>query len=73
MDPARRAAAFEKASSDFLFLLGREEVPEELQVQLFEAGVTSVRTFGALVGAASELRELAKSDFVALRRGPWNL
>ena len=63
MDAARREAAFAKANSDLRFLLDREQVGEELQAMLFEADVTTVRTFGALAADATELRALAKSDF----------
>lgn len=57
------AAALEKGSSDLRFLFDRAEVPVELQVKIFEAEITNIRTFGALVGDAAELKELAKKEF----------
>ena len=46
-------------SAELKFLLNREEVPDNIQNTLFEAGVRTVKQFGALVKDTDELRELA--------------
>ena len=50
-------------SAELKFLLNREEVPETIQSTLFEAGVRTIKQFGALVKDTDELRELAKDSF----------
>ena len=41
----------------------KEEVHEEIQEKLIEAGVTSVKQFAPLVKDADEMRELAADNF----------
>ena len=51
------------AKPDLKFLFMKEEVHQEIQDKLIEAGVTSVKQFAALVKDADELRELAADSF----------
>ena len=50
------------AKPDLKFLFMKEEVHEEIQIKLIEAGVTSVKQFASLVKDADEMRELAAEE-----------
>ena len=51
------------AKPDLKFLFMKEEVHQEIQDKLIEAGVTSVKQFASLVKDAAEMRELAADSF----------
>ena len=51
------------AKPDLKFLFMKEEVHEDIQKQLIDSGVTSVKQFAALVKDADEMRELAADQF----------
>ena len=51
------------AKPDLKFLFSKEEVHEDIQKNLNDAGVTSVKQFASLVKDADEMRELAAAQF----------
>ena len=52
-----------QANTDLKFLLTKEEVSEAVQTTLYEAGVTTVKQFAALVKDEEELRALGATTF----------
>ena len=50
------------ASSELKFLMTREGVDTEIQVNIYEVGVTTVNQFAALCKDQDDLREMANSD-----------
>ena len=63
LTPDQVADAMEAASTDFKFLMDRENVPKGLQAKIFHAGVTSVPQFAAFAPDSEELRKSLKDDF----------
>ena len=55
--------AVNKMSSEFVALLGREDIDKEFIKKLAEVGITTVSRFAALVSDAEEMRELLKDEF----------
>ena len=53
---AEISAAFDIAQADLRFLMDREEVDEQIQAQLYTAGVRTVKQLSALVADAASLR-----------------
>ena len=58
--PEQKQAAVEAAYSELKFLLTREGVSEELGVQLYHVGITSVKQFAAFAKSTEDLRAAAK-------------
>ena len=51
------------AKPDLKFLFSKEEVADDIQKNLIDAGVTSIKQFASLVKDADEMRELAADQF----------
>ena len=63
MAAAGATAAVGKVSPDLRFLFDREGLDLDLQQKIFNAGIFTMRQFGAFFATAEDLRKAAKEDF----------
>ena len=61
-DATEMQKIMDTASSELKFLMTREGVDAEIQVKIYEVGVTTVNQFAALCKDQDDLREMAKAD-----------
>ena len=59
---AQKAAAFQSASPELRFLLDRDTIPEDIQANLFHAGVTTLRQLAAIASDPEDVKKMMKDD-----------
>eukprot|EP00973_Karenia_brevis_P051902 7208915-Karenia_brevis.AAC.1 len=63
LNAADKAAALAQGQADLKFLLSDNDIDEEAQAVIFEAGFTRVRTFLGLGESRDEVKQTLKSEF----------
>ena len=62
--PAEHAEAMKKASSDLLYLFGKEGVPEVTQGMFYHMGITTTAKLASIASSVDDFKLLLKDEFL---------